>query len=73
MDEILEPHVSRANDVSKCHILFRLCLSPLTAEDHGKLLHVRNGFEILSLSGRSKKLNEEKSDPCSIFLTRWEN
>lgn len=74
MDEILELYVSNENDIPKCHILFRLWLSLLTVEDHERLLHVRSwGFEILSLSGRSKKLNEEKHSPYSIFLTTLEN
>lgn len=70
MDEILELYVSSGYDLPKCHILFRLWLSPLTVEDHGRLVHVRDGFKIVSLSGRSKKLNEEKNNPCFIFLTR---
>lgn len=57
----------------KHHDLFRLWLSPLTGEDHGRLLPVRDGFEILNLSGRSKKQSEEMNNPCSTSLTRWEN
>lgn len=73
MDEILELYVSTGNNVPICHILFRLWLSPLTVEDNGRLLHVGNGFESLSLSGRSKKLSEKRINHSSIFLTRWEN